>query len=150
MKNTFFDPMTLWLAGCLREGRRYAEEAHRESAEERRMALHFVLLAADVATRTWSADDAPCTPAPTWGHFDLAAWLAELRREPDWGPDHQAAAVASLLGWFTFLHRRRLLSAEVAARHLCALEHHVNEPLRRRGYRPRFRALPASAQDLAA
>lgn len=138
-----FDPLTLWLAQVLTEARNAAREAHGEAADLRRLAMHFTLSAADLAARRWTR----CVPQPrmpSWAHFEVAAWLDELRREPGWGPERQATAVASLLGFFTFLHRRGKLDAEVAVAHLARLEHHINEPLRRRGYRPRYRALPGT------
>jgi len=138
-----FDPMTLWLAEVLIQGRGYARHTHGDEPDMRRFAMHFVLCAADVAAIRW-AKLTPRPRVPSWSHFDVEAWLARLRREPDWGPETQAAAVASLLGLFTFLHRRGKVDAEVAAAHLARLERHINEPLRRRGYRPRFRALPGT------
>jgi len=138
-----FDPLSLWLAQVLTEARAFTREAHGEADDHRRLAMGFMLGAADVAARRW-AQLVPQPRAPSWAHFDVAIWLDEQRREPGWGPDHQAVAVASMLGLFTFLHRRGKLDAEVAAAHLARLEHHVNEPLRRLGYRPRYRALPGT------
>lgn len=140
-----FDPLTLWLAEVLTAARACAREAHGDDDDLRRLAMYFMLGAADVAARRW-AQLVPRPRGPSWAHFDVAAWLDERRRAPDWSPERQAMAVASLLGLFTFLHRRGKLDAEVAAAHLARLEHHINEPLRRLGYRPRYRALPGTTR----